>query len=105
MQHPQRNISYLFHKFTGREVPLKEEKISYTDDAGVFHNYTSIDLADPNNSTIQEMTKVAGDNGLRLRVLWPQMKRAPDFAANRMTVSIEKAIDGKWRITDKFRIG
>jgi hypothetical protein len=79
------NISALFNKFAGREVLAP----------------TAMGI-DP---TIQEMKKLADDNGLRLRVLFPGMMKTMDHCPDRIIVHIEEGMDGKYRVGKRFSVG
>lgn len=64
---PKRDVSSIFNKFAGREVPMTEQ----TRNIG-RHTITEISPANPND---------------------------------RVNAHIEKAPDGKWRVSNRFDIG
>jgi hypothetical protein len=94
------DLTKLFNKFAGKEVPMTEQCVR-TKTGG----YTQVDLADKNDPTLQAMEKLAKDNGLKLRLLWPSMAGMMDFNPNRITAYIGKEADGKYRVSGEFIIG
>lgn len=78
-------LLHLFNKFAGREV---------------LHP-----MAMGIDPTIQEMQRVAWDNGLVMRVLLPGAVGTKDVRTNRINVHIEEGADGKYRVSNRFNIG
>jgi hypothetical protein len=95
------DISRLFNKFSGREVPMLEVK--HVVSLGKPFA-TDVKLADPQHPVIKEMRNVARENGLSLTLSWPGVPLPKDYKADRVNVHIEKASDGKWRVS-KFGRG
>jgi hypothetical protein len=79
------DLTKLFNKFAGKEVqsPVSSK-------------------IDP---TISEMKKLAEDNGLKLRLWYPGMMGTMDFKGNRINAYVEKGADGKYRVSNEFKIG
>ena len=100
------DLSNIFGKFAGKEVPLKEEhwEIKIGDGKEPIKG-VDYKLANENDPVLKEMHKVAAENGLSLRVMWPGMMTTMDFRTDRANANIEKAADGKWRIANSFGIG
>lgn len=97
---PKLDVSAMFNKFAGREVPMKEEPYVYDG-----QTYTRVKLADPNDPTLQEMRDAAKANGLKMRVWWPGVAGTCDFRMDRVNAHIEKEADGKYRVSKRFNIG
>lgn len=97
---PKRDVSDIFNKFAGREVPMKEEPFVIRG-----KTYTQIRLADDNDPTVQEMRETAKKSGLKLRLWWPGIAGTMDFRMDRVNAHIEKAPDGKWRVGNRFNLG
>lgn len=98
------NIAQLFNKFAGREVAVKET-VSSVIVAGQMYTFTEAELATPKDQTMVEMEKVAKDSGLMLRVVLPNQMVTMDYRPDRVTVSVEKDFDGKYRVGNKFKLG
>jgi hypothetical protein len=97
---PKRDVSHIFNKFAGREVPMKEEPFVIRG-----KTYTQIRLADDKDPTVQEMRDAAKEAGLKLRLWWPGIAGTMDFRMDRVNAHIEKAPDGKWRVSNRFDLG
>ncbi len=97
---PKRDVSDLFNKFAGREVPMKEEPFTIRG-----KTYTQVRLANDKDPTVEEMRDEAKSHGLSLRVWWPGTAGTADFRMDRVNAHIEKAADGKWRVTNRFDLG
>ena len=98
------DLTKVFGKFAGREVPMNEK----TEDVRVGRAVKQRIVASPvdeNPPVVQEMTEEAQKNGLKLRVLWPGRGYTDDYVRNRVNAHVEKAKDGKYRISNKFDIG
>ena len=98
-------IAEAFNKFAGREISVKEEKITFIDRDIVRQTRIKTRLTNSDDPIILEMEKLAADNGLELRVLLPDMQGIPDERPDRVSAYVEKAPDGKWRISSRFEIG
>ena len=83
----KKDLTRLFNQFAGKA--LKDPK-RLTKDADM---------------TIVQMQKVAKDNGLRLRVWFPESMGTMDFRTDRVNAHVVKAKDGTYRVTKKFNIG
>ena len=97
---PKRDASHIFNKFAGREVPMKEEPFVIRG-----KTYTQVKPADDHDPVLEEMRAEAKKAGLKLRLWWPGVAGTMDFRTDRVNAHIEKADDGKWRVTKKFNIG
>ncbi|MDE1151443.1 MAG: hypothetical protein PW788_02805 [Micavibrio sp.] len=97
---PQRDVSHIFNKFAGKEVPMKEEEFDFKG-----HKYTQVKLADENDATVKEMRDAAKDAGLRLRLWLPGTMGTMDFRMDRVNARIEKEADGKYRVSPRFNLG
>ena len=96
----KKSITQLFNKFAGREVAMTEI-IDFH--GGCLPEVTvAPDLRDP---TFQEMEKVARENNLTLRLIWPDKAITDDFGFSRVNAHIEKGQDGKWRVGKDFTVG
>lgn len=114
-----KNLASLFNKFVGKEVPLKEQVMGAADFGnGEIVARTALGPANENDPVLQEMAKVAESNGLKMAVSFPgggtsymySMTTTELFnlsapRADRVNVAIEKAADGKYRVSNKFNIG
>ncbi|MEZ0223982.1 MAG: hypothetical protein ACAH83_05470 [Alphaproteobacteria bacterium] len=100
----RRDVSEMFNKFAGREVPMHEEQKTMRIGC-VIKKFTAVSLADPADPTLKEMSDEATKNGLKLRVLWPGKGSTDDYDRNRVNAHIEKGTDGKWHVGRKFDIG
>lgn len=78
-------ITDLFNKFAGKEVlsPI-------------------MSMPDP---VIAEMKQLANDNGLKLRVWFPNTVGTMDYQPDRVNAHIEKGADGKYRVSNRFNLG
>ena len=94
-----KKLSALFNKFVGKEVPMVE-KTTTVKHRGQDHTYTELSFANENDPVIAEMEKTAKDNGLDLWLRLPNGGSGPmDVRDNRVGAHIEKARDGKYRIS------
>ncbi|MBI3441009.1 MAG: hypothetical protein HY052_04280 [Proteobacteria bacterium] len=96
----QKNISQLFNQFAGREVPMTEQCVE-TRNGG----YTLVKPANEKDPTIEDMKRVAEDNGLILRVSFPGMMSAKDYRLDRVNVFIERDGEGKYRVGNNRHSG
>jgi hypothetical protein len=97
------DLTVLFNKFAGKEIPMTEKMQSYG--PGIRGVFKVVELADHNNPIIKAMGQLAQANGLSLRLLWPGVVGTMDFNPNRITANIEKEADGKYRVSGDFKIG
>lgn len=74
----KQNLTSLFNKFAGREVQPP-------------------DTSGP-DPVIEEMRKLARDNGLTLRACFPGYLITKDYRLDRVNALIEKGSGGKYRI-------
>src|SRR5689334_1446429 len=102
---PRSDVTHIFNKFAGREVPMKEEKKVYHSKSAGDIEYTQVSLANPKDPTVEEMRDEAKKNGLTLRVWWDGVAGTMDFRTNRVNAHIEKGADGKYRVSNRFNIG
>ena len=100
----RKDVSDIFNKFAGREVPMHEEKKTMQIGC-VIKKFTAVSLADEKDPVLKEMSKEARKNGMTLRVLWPGKGYTPDYIRTRVNAHIEKGADGKYRVSPKFDIG
>jgi hypothetical protein len=100
----RQDVSKLFNKFAGREVEMHEEKKEMRIGCVIKKGFV-VSPADEKGGVFHEMTAEAEKNGLKLRALWPGKGYTPDYDRKRVNAHIEKAKDGKWRISNKFDIG
>ena len=98
------DLSSVFGKFAGREVPMSEEQKTMRIGC-VIKKYSTVTLKDPDDPVLKEMTEEAGKHGLKLRALWPGKGYTDDYVRTRVNAHIEKSSDGKWRVGKKFDIG
>jgi hypothetical protein len=99
----QKDISHIFSRFVGREVPMTETKTP------VRVGRKSYELkecrpASPNDPVLAELKAEADRFGLTLRVWWPGMVATMEVNPNRLNIHIEQGRDGKWRIADNISI-
>ncbi|TAL38955.1 MAG: hypothetical protein EPN97_03185 [Alphaproteobacteria bacterium] len=97
---PKRDVSHIFNKFAGREVPMKEEPFVIRG-----KTYTQVRLANDDDPTVGELEQEAKKNGLKLRLWWPGVAGTADFRMDRVNAHIEKGKDGKYRIGNRFDLG
>jgi len=81
----QNKLISLFNKFAGKEVlsPI-------------------MSMPDP---TIEEMEKLAKANGLTLCVWFPGIMGTMDLRNDRINAYVKKEADGKYRVSNEFKIG
>ena len=100
-----KDTTEIFNKFAGREVPMVETHKTFNS-FGETYARDVVQLANQNDPTLQEMLKVAKDNGLSLRFSWPTHRMGTDDVRfDRVNVHIGKEADGKYRICKKFKVG
>lgn len=101
----KRDVSSIFGKFAGREVPMKEERRPELLASLEERFYTVVSPVNPADPVLQEMRDEAKRNGLSLRLFWPGRGGTDDVRNDRVNASIEKGADGKWRVGPRFDIG
>ena len=92
-------ILELFNKFSGKEIPVHELFDSATNET------LNVDILNQPEPVIEEMKKVAAGQGYHFRVCIPGKRITKEYNTNRINASIEKGADGKWRVSNKFKIG
>ena len=97
---PMRNVSHIFNKFAGREVPMNSRIVKV---AG--YTFNEIEPALNPDPVLTEMEDTATKNGLTLRVWWDGIAGTMDFRDDRVNAHIEKSDDGKYRVSKRFNIG
>lgn len=103
MQRPN-DVSNLFNKFAGREVPMAETQRKMTI-GGKEYTFNEVSPADKNDPVLAEMRDEAKKHGLSLRVWWEGIMGTMDYRMDRVNAHIEKAQDGKWRVAPRFNLG
>lgn len=98
----QHQLSSIFGKFAGKEVPLIEREYEIGSQPKKIKQWEPVNINDP---TISEMRKTAADNGLVLRLFWPGMGGDNFYRTDRVNAWLEKGKDDKWRVANKFTIG
>lgn len=97
---PPRDVSDIFNKFAGREVPMNSRTVKV---AGyTLHEIQPALNPDP---VLTEMKDEAKKHGLTLRVWWDGIMGTMDYRTNRVNAHIEKEADGKYRVSNRFDIG
>ncbi len=99
----QPSINLIFNRFAGREVGMHEE-VKQLRIGCVIKKQKLVSPLD-GDATLREMHDEAARNGLQLRVQWPGKGSTDDVVPNRVTTTIEKSADGKYRIANKFDMG
>lgn len=93
-----KDVSHIFNKFAGKEIRVKEKQSGLR-----FGGQPMVDVKLlPNNPVVDELKKAAEDNGLRLRIILPGQPVTMDLCRTRVNIRIQKAADGKYRISKKF---
>lgn len=98
------NLTEIFGKFAGREVPLNETSQDIEIGDETFKIY-ELSLKDPNDPTLKEISDEAEKHGLSLRVFWPGMVGTADHNMRRLNVTIEQSNDDKWVVSNNFSLG
>jgi hypothetical protein len=102
---PDSEISSIFNKFAGREVPMTEEvKTIELKSIGITETHTDVFPTNPHDPVLEEMRNEAKKNGLILRIWWPGVNGTADMRNDRVNATIEKGVDGKWRVGSRFDI-
>lgn len=97
----EETLKSIFGKFAGKEIPVEEKEHDYK---GTKYTQPMISNGD-SNPTLKELNEVAKKHGMVVRVWLPNTVGTMDYRTDRLNVFINKAADGKWRITKGFGIG
>ena len=97
---PPRDVSPIFNKFAGREVPMNTRVVKV---AG--YTFNEIEPALNPDPVLTEMQDEARKHGLSLRVWWDGIAGTMDYRTNRVNAHIEQEADGKYRVSNRFNIG
>jgi hypothetical protein len=98
------DLSKIFGKFAGREVPMNEKQEEYR--VGRLTRTRIIATpAEEKPAVGEEMKAEAEKHGLKFRLLWPGRGYTDDYVRTRVNAHVEKGKDGKYRISNKFDIG
>src|SRR4051812_40315344 len=100
----EKSLTDIFNQFAGKEVPMAETSRTLNI-GGKDYTFNEIAPANANDPTLEAMKKAANDKGLRLRVWWPGIMGTMDYDTRRVNAHIEKAQDGKWRVSNRFNLG
>lgn len=96
-----KDLSAIFGRFAGRELPLLEEQKEVL--PGVI--VPIYRLRDKNDPLIGEMEAAARQERLSLRLWLPDSMGTADYKPNRVNAYVKKAPDGVFRISSTFSIG
>lgn len=99
----QKDISHIFGRFVGREVPMTETSTRVRG-GGKPYNLDACRPASPDDPVLRELKAEADRFGLSLRIWLPGMVATMELNPDRLNVRIRKAADGKWRISDDISI-
>lgn len=94
------NLTELFARFIGREMPIAEREFVYTNKRLGDVKGISLYLANPNDSTLAAIKEVASQNGLVARLSLPGDISGAQYKANQVKACVRKSDDGLWRVTD-----
>lgn len=103
MRPNETDLSKQFAQFAGREVNAKEitQNIKIGD---TTYPITEVHL-DKNDPAVAELTAAVQAAGLKLRLWTPGSVGTMDYRLDRLNANVEKAADGKWRISSSFTLG
>lgn len=99
------DLSRVFGRFSGREVPMTEEKEVLKLRNGIERTYTYVHPANDKDPVLEDMHNQARKHGLTLRVWWKGVAGTMDYRTDRVNAHIEKSPDGKWRVSNRFNLG
>lgn len=97
----QPDLSAIFGKYAGLEVPMKEEPRQYRI-GGEVVTHTEISFADPDHPVLAALCEDAERLGLQLRIWHPGLAGTMEINPARLNVHIGKSADGTWRIEDNM---
>lgn len=97
------DLSKQFAKFAGREVNAKEitQNVKIGD---TTYPITEVHL-DKDDPAVTELSAAVKAAGLKLRLWLPGTMGTMDYRLDRLNAGVEKAADGKYRITSSFTLG
>jgi hypothetical protein len=95
----KKDLSALFGKFAGREIPVRE---GFDEATGRTLFAEALNRPEP---VFEEMKNIAKSNGLILRVIFPGARITKDARRNRVNARIEKDSGGTWRVSKDFYLG
>lgn len=99
----QKDISHIFGRFVGREVPMTETKTRVRV-GGKPYDLDACRPVSPDDPVLRELKAEADRFGLSLRIWLPGMVATMEINPDRLNVHIVKSTDGKWRIGDNISI-
>lgn len=99
------DVSDIFNDFVNREVRVKE--ISRIHTSSIIGTYEYIEkIPHKDDPTLEAMRAFAKEKKLSsLRVMFADTTPSLDHVYDRVTVYLEKKDDGKWRVSQKIRLG
>jgi hypothetical protein len=99
----QQDISHIFGRFAGREVPMTETK-NRVKVGRKSYVLTECRPTSPDDPVLADLQQEADRFGLSLRIWLPGTVATMEINPNRLNVYIQKNPDGKWRIGDDISI-
>lgn len=97
MSHDIRELSRIFGKYVGKEIPLVEKAMQRT--RYRFGQEETFRFRIPeDNKTIKEIADLAAQHGLVMKVRFPDEIGTFGGVPNRLNVCIDKGNDNKYRI-------
>jgi hypothetical protein len=112
----QSDISSLFNKFAGKEIPLERQFVNgLGEEMNRIYGMAPVNDDDP---VLADMAKTATDNNLKLVITYPggarsffNMKITDLFdidngktMSDLVSSTVEKSTDGKFHVTNKFTL-
>ena len=97
------DLSKQFAKFAGREVKAIE-KTQNVKIGDTVYPITEVHLAS-DCPAVAELTAAVKAAGLQLRLWTPGSMGTMDYRLDRLNAGVEKAADGKFRISSSFTLG
>lgn len=100
-------LSKIFSQYVGKEIPTEDFVMASWKNSktGQQEKLVCQQPVNPNDPVLTAMEKTAHDNGLSLRVWFPEAAGTMDYDPKRVNAYAEKVADGKCRITKRFEIG
>ena len=99
----QKDISHIFGRFAGREVPMTETK-ERVRVGRKSYELTECRPASPDDPVLADLKAEADRFGLSLRIWWPGMVATMELNPDRLNIHIRKDAGGKWRIGNDISI-